>query len=319
MPNKLSNEVFRPCRSDATSNDQNGTGRVRPVPPDAATRPTGSPPPGAVPPSAESQPAPRAPGGGFDASAARAAARYFDADTSAFLEDLPVIQAYARSTRGPLLELGCGTGRLLVPLARAGYTVTGVDLSPDMLGLAEAKVTAAGVAERVTLLQGDFARSPLPGTYRFAFIVMNTFLHLLSRAEQLQALRHWHAHLAPGGLLLVDVFAPDVRELANLEGQVEFDKSWVDQAGGATVMKQFIRTVDQAEQIVHAVMLYDEIAPDGRMRRTAVPFDLRYVWRFEAELLLEQAGFIVEDVFGDWDLAPFDSASERLILVARKA
>jgi SAM-dependent methyltransferase len=261
---------------------------------------------------------PQTPGGSFDAAAARAAARYFDADTSAFLEDLPVIQAYARSTRGPLLELGCGTGRLLVPLARAGYTLTGVDLSEDMLGLAQAKVTAAGLSERVTLLQGDFGRIALHETYRFAFIVMNTFLHLLSRAEQLQALSHWHAHLAAGGLMLIDVFAPDVSELANLQGLVEFDKSWVDPASGATVLKQFIRTVDQANQIVHAVMIYDEIARDGQLRRTTVPFDLRYVWRFEAELLLEQAGFIVEDVFGDWELVPFDSASQRLILVARK-
>jgi SAM-dependent methyltransferase len=290
--------------------------RARPVPPAAA------PPSAAVPPPERAQPplpAPQAPGGSFDDAAAHAAARYFDGDTSAFLDDLPVIQAYARSTRGPLLELGCGTGRLLVPLARAGYRVTGVDLSLDMLGLAQAKVASAGLAERVTLLQGDFGRVALPETYRFAFIVMNTFLHLLSRAEQLQALRHWHGHLAPSGLLLIDVFAPDVSELAGLQGQVEFDKSWVDPASGATVMKQFIRTVDQAEQLVHAVMIYDEIAPDGQLRRTAVPFDLRYVWRFEAELLLEQAGFIVEDVFGDWDLTPFDSASERLIIVAHKA
>jgi SAM-dependent methyltransferase len=254
----------------------------------------------------------------FDEAAGRAVARYFDADTAAFLDDLPVIQAYARETRGPLLELGCGTGRLLVPLARAGYTVTGVDLSPDMLAQARAKTEAAGVAERVTLLEGDFGSVGLPGTYRFAFIVMNTFLHLLNREDQLRALRHWHTHLARGAMLLVDVFAPDVTELANLQGQVEFDKSWIDPGGGETVLKQFIRTVDQAEQIMHTLIIYDEIAPDGRMQRTMVPFDLRYIWRFEAELLLEQAGFVVEDVFGDWDLAPFDSASERLILVARK-
>ncbi len=254
----------------------------------------------------------------FDRAAASAAARYFDADTADFLADLPALQAYARHTGGPLLELGCGTGRLLLPLALAGHRVTGVDLSPDMLGRAEAKTAAAGVAKRVTLLQGDFRHTPLPETYRFAFVVMNTFLHLLSRAEQLQALRHWHAHLASGGLLLIDVFAPDVSELANLQGQVEFDKSWVDPAGGATVMKHFIRTVDQAEQIVHVMIIYDEVAADGRLQRSAVPFDLRYIWRFEAELLLEQAGFIVEDVFGDWDLSPFDSGSERLILVSRK-
>jgi SAM-dependent methyltransferase len=187
-----------------------------------------------------------------------------------------------------------------------------------MLDIARARTDAPGLGERVTLVEGDFTTVPLPGGYQFAYIVMNTFLHLLTQAEQLQALRHWHANLAPGGLLLIDVFAPDVRELANLEGQIEFDKSWTDPASGSTVMKQVIRTVDQAEQLMHITMLYDEIALDGRVQRTVVPFDLRYLWRFEAELLLEKAGFVVETVFGDWDPAPFDSASERLILVARK-
>jgi SAM-dependent methyltransferase len=254
----------------------------------------------------------------FDQQVAAGAARYFDADTADYADDLPAIQAYARRTRGPLLELGCGTGRLLIPLARAGYQVTGVDLSPAMLAITRQRAETVGVAGKVTLIEGDFTTVPLAGNYRFAFIVMNTFLHLLTQDEQIAALRHWHAALAPGGLLLIDVFAPDVAELAGLTGRVEFDKSWQDVDTGAMVVKQVIRTVEQAEQLMHVIMFYDEVAPDAVLRRTVVPFDLRYVWRFEAELLLEKAGFEIEEVYGDWDLSPFDSASERLILVARK-
>jgi SAM-dependent methyltransferase len=246
------------------------------------------------------------------------AARFFDADYAGHLHDLPVIQAFAQRTGGPLLELGCGTGRLLIPLAQAGYAVTGVDLSPEMLRIAHAKAESTGVAERVTLVQGDYIDAALAGPYRLAFIVMNTFLHLPAQADQLRALRHWREHIVPGGLLLIDVFHPDVHQLAGLDGRLEWDKTWTDPQSGATVMKWVTRTVDLAEQTLHVTLIYDEIADDGGLHRTQVPFDTRYLWRFEAELLLDKAGFALEALYGDWDMGPFESASDRMILIARR-
>jgi SAM-dependent methyltransferase len=245
-------------------------------------------------------------------------ARFFDADYADYMEDLPALQAFARRTGGPLLELGCGTGRLLIPLAQAGYQVTGVDISPAMLTVARAKAEAAGVTDRITLVEGDYTSTPLAGPYCFAFVAMNTFMHLLTQAEQLRALRHWRAHLAPGGLLLVDIFHPDVTQLAGLDGRLEWDKSWTDPETGATVLKLFARTVNLAEQILHVTLIYDEVYPDGQVRRTLAPFDMRYLWRFEAELLLKSAGFALEAVYGNWDLTPFEGTSPRLILVAQR-
>ncbi|MCX6030322.1 MAG: class I SAM-dependent methyltransferase, partial [Chloroflexi bacterium] len=135
---------------------------------------------------------------------------------------------------------------------------------------------------------------------------------------QLQALRHWREHLIPGGLLLIDIFHPDVAQLANLDGRLEWDRSWSDPQTGATVMKWITRTVDLAEQILHVTLIYDEVTDDGVLRRTLVPYDARYLWRFEAELLLDKAGFVLEGIYGDWDLGPFESASGRMILVARR-
>jgi SAM-dependent methyltransferase len=256
--------------------------------------------------------------GQFGAAEAARVARFFDAETAGYLDDLPALKDFARRTGSPLLELGCGTGRLLALLAKSGYQITGVDVSPAMLEIARRKVEAAHVAHRVTFVEGDYANAALQGPFRFIFIVMNTFMHLLTRADQLVALRHWHSLLAPGGLLLIDNFQPDVTELASLNGNVEYDKSWPDEETGGGVIKQVIRTVDQAEQRMHVTLMYDEIAADGALRRTVVPFDLRYMWRYEAELLLEKAGFSVEGVFGDWELGPLDGASERQILLARR-
>ena len=105
------------------------------------------------------------------------AARFFDVEYADYDEDIPVLEAFARRTGGPLLELGCGTGRTLIPLARSGYQVTGVDMSPEMLRIAAAKARAARVSKRVKLIEGSYADAPLEGEFAFAYIVMNTFLH----------------------------------------------------------------------------------------------------------------------------------------------
>jgi len=245
-------------------------------------------------------------------------ARFYDADYADYTDDLPLVEAYAKRTGGPLLELGCGTGRLLLPLARAGYDVTGVDLSHEMLRAARARVEAAGLTQRVTLVHGDYSDALLAGPYRLAFVMMNTFLHLTTVADQLRALRHWRQHLAPGGLLLIDAVNPDVAELASLDGKIEWDKTWTDPQTGTMVMKLLARTVDLAEQVIHVNLIYDEIAPDGQVRRTVAPFDLRYLWRYEAELLLDKSGFALEAVYGDHLMGPLEGDSDSMILVARR-
>lgn len=245
-------------------------------------------------------------------------ARFFDQEFAGYEDDLPVLEAYAARTGGPVLELGCGTGRVLLHLARAGYQVTGVDLSLAMLEIARAKAEAAGLMKRIALIAGDYGEVALGGPYRFACTVMNTFLHLPNQAAQVQALKHWREHLAPGGLLLIDVLHPDPATLSGLDGRLEFWGTWQDPTSGHTVMKFLSRTVDPARQTLHVRHIYDEIAADGQLLRTQATYDLRYIGRFEAELLLEKAGYVLEGVYGDWQMGPLESDSQRMILVARR-
>lgn len=244
-------------------------------------------------------------------------ARFFDAEYSDYVDDLPMLHELARRARGPLLELGCGTGRALVPLAEAGFEIDGIDSSPAMLRIARAKVNAAGVAGRVRLIEGDFRRGLAAGRYRFAFALMNTFLHV-EQPQQAVTLRAWHAALAPGGLLLLDVFSPDVAELAAVNGRLEWDKTWTDPATGRQVMKLLARTVDPAEQVMQVSHIYDETDAEGTVRRSVASFELTYLWRNEAYLLLEKAGFEVEQLYGDWEMNDHDSGSDRMILVAKR-
>lgn len=246
-------------------------------------------------------------------------ARFFDDEYADYDEDLELLEAYAGRAGGPLLELGCGTGRALIPLAEAGYAITGVESSHAMLALAQQKVEWGGLGRLARLVEGDFTEAALGGPYGFAFALMNTFLHLPDTNAQLDALRHWRNALMPRGLLLIDVFNPDVALLAAMDGRLEWDKSWEQVDPPGQVMKFVTRVADPAEQVVTVNHIYDEIAGDGALRRTVAAFDLRYLWRFEAELLLDKAGYQLEAVYGDWQMGDYGSDSERMILVARKA
>jgi len=247
-------------------------------------------------------------------------AQFYDADYRHYTDDLPTILELADECGNPVLELGCGTGRVLLPLAQAGHTVTGVDISPALLAVAQQKLQMTDYAPRVTIMEADLRTFALPQKeFAFAFCTSNTLMHLTTQADQLAVLRNAHRHLAMDGLLLLDLFNPDLPRLLAVNGLQELADQWQDETTGAQVIKWSIRTVDWAEQIQETLFIYEEVYLDGSVRRTACPFTLRFLWRSEAELLLEKAGFTVEAVWGDFDGNPYDISSEHLILLAHKS
>lgn len=247
-------------------------------------------------------------------------ARYYDLEFGAFSDDAPLYRGFADLTGGPVLELGCGTGRLLVPLARAGFAVTGVDLAAAMLDLARAAVASGGVAARVTLLQDDLRSLAALGDQRFGliFCAINSFLHLESLADQRAALRAARRHLRPGGRLILDLFPPHPLTLAEYDGRLTHAATFHDPATGERIDKFVSATLDPAAQRIETVFFYDRLAVTGQVERTAAPFVLRYIGRFELELLLAEAGFGGLQLYGSYDLEPFSAESERLIAVVER-
>lgn len=246
-------------------------------------------------------------------------AHFYDADYRHYDEDLGLLAELAAEQGDPILELGCGTGRVLVPLAAAGHTITGIDISPALLEIAQTKIRNTQYARQTTLVEADLRTFTLPTPdFAFAFCTSNTLMHLTTQADQLQVLRNTYAHLRDDGLLLLDLFNPDVARLTAVNGLMELADQWSDPATGAQVIKWCVRTVDWATQTQETLFIYEEIFPDGRNQRTACPFTLRFLWQGEAELLLQMAGFTVEAVWGDFTGNPYTSLSDHLILLARK-
>jgi SAM-dependent methyltransferase len=225
----------------------------------------------------------------------------------------------AEEQAGRVLELGVGTGRVLLPLVDAGHEVTGVDLSPALLAVAQKKLHAMGYEGRARLIEGDLLRVSLPAAaFAFAVCTSNTLMHLAESSAQQALLERCFGWLAPGGLLLIDLFSPDLPRLIEVNGLMELADRWEDETTGATVLKWSVRQVDIAAQVQETTFVYEELLADGSSRRTVCPFPLRWLWRSEAELMLRLAGFSMEGVWGDFDGAPYDGLSEHLILLARK-
>jgi SAM-dependent methyltransferase len=245
-------------------------------------------------------------------------ARFYDEDYRLYEEDVDAIVHLAQEMDGPVLELGCGTGRLLLPLLVTRLPLTGVDISPALLERARSKLSTLPHGDQVTLVESDLRALALPQRdFTFVFCTSNTLMHLADPAGQLLVLQRAAEHLRPGGLLMVDLFHPDVARLVEVHGLTELADQWTRE-DGTEVSKWSVRTVDWAEQVQETLFIYEEIAPDGTMRRTRCPFTLRFLWRNEAELMLRQAGLDVEAVWGDFEGTPYDAQSEHLILLATK-
>lgn len=245
-------------------------------------------------------------------------APFYDLEFAEFDDDWSLYRAFADHGGGPILELGCGTGRLVVPLAEAGYEVTGVDRSPAMLALARAAVERADVAAQVTLVEDDMRSLAALGARRFtlAFCAINSFLHLATQGEQLAALGATFDRLAPGGVIILDCFPPHPDILDEYDGRLIHAGTYRDPATGERIDKLSTTVLDSAEQRMDTIFFYERLRADGRVERVAAPFTFRYVGRYELQLLLERAGYADVTFYGSYDLEPFIAASERMIAVA---
>ncbi len=242
-------------------------------------------------------------------------APFYDSEHAQFDEDLDLYRNFAELCSGSLLELACGSGRLLLPLAREGHTLTGVDTSERMLALAQARLQEEHLSSRVTLVQQDMCTLRLPQKYSLAFIALGSFAHLTTRKAQQQALAAVRAHLTKGGTFIVDISNTDARYMEQMSGQILLQGSW-QRDDGSLLTHMVSPASSHTQHLLELTHFYDQHIQGGPINRTLVTTHLYLFERNEMELLLEQAGFVVKDVYGDYDLGPFTLESQRMIFIA---
>ena len=237
-------------------------------------------------------------------------------------KDIDFFIGYSRKVRGKTLELGCGTGRVLIPTARAGCQITGLDISPFMLKKCQEKINRQPkkLQELIRILEGNMVDFNIDERFSLVTIPFRPFQHLISTQEQRGCLHCVHRHLDPGGLLILDLFHPFLPSLYEPKYQVETEGLAERKLPDGRKIRRTDRksAIHRDEQYFECELTYHVSYPDGRKERHVHSFPFRYFFRYEVEHLLELSGFRVLELFGDFDYSPFSQDSPEMIFVAEK-
>jgi SAM-dependent methyltransferase len=245
-------------------------------------------------------------------------ARFYDLENASLTEDLPLWEELAGEFGGPILELGCGAGRVLMHLARAGHAAVGVDSSGEMLARARANFARnPRLTTRLSLVEADFTQLQLNSTFPLILSTFNTLAHLADPDTIRRTLDGAARHLAPGGAFAFDLPNPVAILGAEQEGLV-LERTFADEERGSTIQQFSSLRLERLAQRGHITWIYDETGPDGVLRRTTVPLTMYYFFPSEMELLLEHAGLRMLHLWGDYDRSPLEDDSPKLIVVAQK-
>lgn len=228
----------------------------------------------------------------------------YDQWTGTLDDTAPTVSYLAEHGKGGrVLELGSGTGRVLVPLAQKGVDVSGVEGSPRMVQ----RMRVRAGTEKIPVEVGDMAELPERGAFDLVYCVFNTFYCLLEQEKQVRCLRNVAERLAPDGIFVFEAGVPD-QARTDSEGQRVA-------TGGVRSDRVFLEatTHDQASQRVWTQML--EISEKGTQ---LYPLRIRYVWPSELDLMARLAGLRLVRRSADWEGSPFTSTSRRHVSVFRR-
>jgi len=227
-------------------------------------------------------------------------ASIYDPWSRSVTEDIAFYVEQALASGGPVVELAVGTGRIAVPIARAGVAVIGVDSSPEMLAEARAAAIAAGVSQLLDLRLGDLREPPVDERVPLAICPFRSLLHMETESEKLRALRAARELLERGGRFVFDVFAPSPEDIQ------ETHDRWLEREPGI-----FERAVwDEGSRTLSL-----SVRSDGGAETT---FGLHWLSAAEWLRLLDEAGLVVDELYGWFDLRPYEE-EEDMVFVCRRA
>jgi ubiquinone/menaquinone biosynthesis C-methylase UbiE len=230
--------------------------------------------------------------------------------------DIPFLLKLVRESGGPVLECACGTGRVMLQLAKAGFEVHGIDISGEMLAILEKKLGSlpGGARKLVSYEKKDIRDFEIGRKFRTCIIAFTSLYHLESDAEMRKFLKCVRRHLVIGGVLIIDVFDFDPQ---TPQGVFRLEAEVNDRKGRK--MSKYGKTVHGRNQ-VNDVWFKIVVEDGGRKRVIMEKFKLHYLLHDQMWKMLETAGFKVMKVYGNYNSEPYyhDRQNERMIFVARK-
>jgi SAM-dependent methyltransferase len=226
--------------------------------------------------------------------------------------DLPFWLETGRKAGGPVLDLGCGTGRVLIPLLEAGVDADGVDLFGPMLERARAKAAAKGF--HPLLLASDMREFSMPRRYSRILLAFNTFAHADTAEAQLSTLLRCHAHLGPGGAVVLHMSYPGPRYWAEPDGEPVMEIETPPAADGRRFQMWDTRFKDVVGQRQRSEIEIRELDANGATAAShRFHATQRWVYRFELELLFRAAGFTTWEIFGGFAREPLERPDQQIV------
>jgi len=249
----------------------------------------------------------------------RETAKYYDS-AYAVKPDLNDIDFYvelANSVGGTTLEVACGTGRVLIPTARTGVTIEGLDFADPLLNILRDKLAKEPieVQERVTLHKGDMRDFKLGKQFDLITVPFRPLQHLYNIEDQLKAFARFRDHLKPKGKLGFNVFFPNHVALEDL-GTLQYELEWTDpEDSSITITRSFIkRSLNKLEQYFDAEFIYHHTKGEKLIEEKIVPFKMSYYTYPQIQLLLKQTGFKIAQEYGSFDKEPISICKEMIII-----
>jgi len=232
-----------------------------------------------------------------------------------FRFDLDFYLELAREARGPVLEIACGTGRVLIPCLQAGADIDGLDLFPAMLEVCRRKAAALGLAPQ--LHAADMRSFSLPRRYGLITIPFNGFVHSLTAEDQLNTLRACHQHLLPGGKLVFNIFYPGPEVLNTVQGTPVLEHETRHPQTGRLLRLYDTRRLDRINQIQYSECEIQEVDDRGQLLAShKSTTEMRWTFKPEMELLLRAAGFARWEIYGDFNRRPIEKETDLMIVAA---
>lgn len=255
----------------------------------------------------------------MDVSPYDAWADIYDSVFSYVNEDIPFYVDEAVHSGGPVVELGCGTGRVSVPIALSGVDVVGLDSSPRMLMKARQKSEKYGTSN-LSLIQADMTDFELTGKFSLAIVPFRGLLSLLSIEDVERTLLNIRRHLNPDGKLIFDIFVPDLHMMVQ-EGDVPYHfRDVTDPNTGKQLVIWNQASYDAHSQVMNIRSTIEQLDLYGNVSTKMYrDFALRYMFRWEMYYLLRTCDFDITELYGDFRRNAFDENSSEMVWVATPA
>ncbi len=229
----------------------------------------------------------------------------------------------AQEAHGAVLELGCGTGRILIPTAKSDVDITGLDLSSEMLTVCRNSLDKASsvIRRRVNLIEADMRDFSIDQKFSLITIPFRAFHHLIEAKDQIACLSCVYKHLQNGGRLILDLFNPSLPYIYDKRFRKVKEEEAPFMLPDGREVRRLSRLIssDLVNQVIDIEFIYEWKNEKGKLKHRTHPFKMRYLFRYEVEHLLARTGFSLETVYADYKKSPFGSEYPgELIVIAKK-